>query len=172
MRLVKISIFVLTLSLAIIGQTNKGGITGTVTDQKGLPVPGATVTITNIATGVPIVLTSSSEGLFTANAVDPVLYNIRVEAPNFKKALVERVKVDTASVATVNITIEVGNIAEEVTIQADALMVNADSGTLSQTITERQLRDLPLNNRSVLDLAVTMPNFTTSMHKFSCLNIQ
>ena len=158
MRLVKISIFVLILSLAIIGQTNKGGMTGTVTDQKGSAVPGATVTITNIATGMSTVLTTSATGSFVASVLDPVLYNVRVEAPNFKKALIERVKVDTASVATVNIVIEVGNIAEEVTIQADALLVNSDSGTLSQTITERQLRDLPLNNRSVLDLAVTMPN--------------
>ena len=154
----KISIFVLMLSLAVIGQTNKGGMAGTVTDQKGLAVPGATVTITNVATGVSTVVATSSTGSFTASVLDPVMYNVKVEAPNFKKALIERIKVDTATVATVNVTIEVGSIAEEVTIQGDTLLVNSDSGTISQTITERQLRDLPLNNRSVLDLAVTMPN--------------
>jgi len=158
MRLVKISIFILALSLAIIGQTNKGGITGTVTDSKGAAVPGATVTITNIGTNKSVVLTSSDEGSFTASTLDPALYNIKVEATNFKKALIEKVKVDTAAVSTVNIIVEVGSVNEEVTIQADTQTVNVDSGTISQTITERQLRDLPLNNRSVLDLAVTMPN--------------
>ena len=74
------------------------------------------------------------------------------------KALVQKVKVDTAGVSTVNIALEVGAVAEQVTVEADTLTINADSGTISQTITERQLRDLPLNNRSVLDLAVTMPN--------------
>ncbi len=158
MRLVRISIFLLLLSLPIIGQTNKGGITGTVTDPKGLAVPGATVTITNVGTNTSIVLTTSRQGSFTASTLDPALYDVIVEASNFKKAIVERVKVDTASVTTVNVAVEVGSVSEEVTIQADAQMVNSDSGTISQTITERQLRDLPLNNRSVLDLALTMPN--------------
>jgi hypothetical protein len=158
MRLVQISVFILVLTLGIIGQTNRGGISGTVTDSNGAVVPNATVTITNEGTGRSIVLTTSSGGAYVANLLDPALYSVVVEAPNFKKALIQRVKVDTASVATINVAIEAGNVDESVTIQADAQMVNADSGTLSQTITERQLRDLPLNNRSVLDLALTMPN--------------
>ncbi len=158
MRLVKILFLVLSFALAIIGQTNKGGITGTVSDQKGAAIPGATVTITNVATNTSVTVTTSSEGSFTVSNVEPVLYDIKIESASFKKALVQKVKVDTASVATVNVVLEVGNVSQEVTIQADAQMVNTDSGTISQTITERQLRDLPLNNRSVLDLAVTMPN--------------
>ncbi|HLA96347.1 MAG TPA: carboxypeptidase regulatory-like domain-containing protein, partial [Pyrinomonadaceae bacterium] len=158
MRLGKVFFFFLILCLPIFGQTNKGGITGTVTDPKGLAVPGATVTITNVGTNTSIVLTTSGSGSFTATALDPVVYDITVEASNFKKSIIQKVKVDTASVATVNVAVEVGGVNEEVTIQADAQMVNSDSGTISQTITERQLRDLPLNNRSVLDLALTMPN--------------
>jgi hypothetical protein len=160
MRLVRISSFLLLLSLTIIGQTNKGSITGTVTDPKGLAVPGAKVTVTNIGTNQSIVVTTSEGGTFTVPTLEPAMYNIIVEAPNFKKSLIQKVKVDTAAVATVNVGLEIGGVAEEVTIQADAQLVNSDSGTISQTITERQLRDLPLNNRSVLDLAVTMPNVT------------
>jgi Carboxypeptidase regulatory-like domain len=158
MRLVKISIIVLVFSLVVIGQTNRGGITGTVTDSNGAIVPGAKVTITNVGTNQSTTVTASNSGGFSVSSLDPVLYNVLVEAPNFKKAFIENVKVNTATVATVNVVIEPGSFDESVTIQADAQMVNADSGTLSQTITERQLRDLPLNNRSVLDLAVTMPN--------------
>lgn len=158
MRVGSILIFILILSLAIIGQTNKGSITGTVSDSKGLAVPGAKVTVTNVGTGKATVLMTSDEGSFTANALEPTIYDIKVESPNFKKALIQKVKVDTASVATINVVIEAGNISEEVTIQGDSQTVNSDSGTISQTITERQIRDLPLNNRSVLDLAVTMPN--------------
>lgn len=150
----------LVLSMAIIGQTNKGSITGTVTDEKGSVVPGATVVITNVGTNQSVTLTTSDSGSFTANNLDPVTYDIKVEAPSFKKALVQKVKVDTASVSSVNVKLEVGNVAEQVTVSADTQTVNADSGTVSQTISERQLQDLPLNNRSVLDLAVTMPNVT------------
>jgi hypothetical protein len=119
---------------------------------------GATVTITNVATQQSITVVTSREGIFAANNLDPVLYDVSIEAPNFKKALVEKLKVDTAATATVNVKLELGNVTEQVTITADLQTVNSDSGTLTQTITERQLRDLPLNNRSVLDLAVTMPN--------------
>ena len=158
MRLAQITFFVLVLSAVLIGQTNKGSITGTVTDTSGAAIKGATVTITNVGTNKATVLTTSDEGSFTANALDPVIYDVKVESANFKKSLVQKVKVDTASVATVNVILSVGNVSEEVTVQADSQVVNTDSGTLSQTITERQLRDLPLTNRSVLDLAVTMPN--------------
>lgn len=158
MRLAQITFFVIVLSAVLIGQTNKGSITGTVTDPSGAVVKGATVTITNVGTNKSVVLTTSDEGSFTANTLDPVVYDVKVESANFKKALVQKVKVDTASVATVNVILSVGNVSEEVTIQADSQLVNSDSGAIGQTITERQIRDLPLTNRSVLDLAVTMPN--------------
>ncbi|HKP69304.1 MAG TPA: carboxypeptidase regulatory-like domain-containing protein [Pyrinomonadaceae bacterium] len=158
MRLALTSVLLLLFSLATIGQTNKGSITGSVSDPQGAAVPGATVTITNVLTQVAIKVETSKDGIYVAHNLEPALYDVTIEAANFKKAVVEKVKVDTASSATVNVGLELGNVAEQVTITADLQMVNADSGTISQTITERQLRDLPLNNRSVLDLAVTMPN--------------
>ncbi len=158
MRLAQISLIIVLLSLAIIGQTNKGSITGSVTDPQGAAVPGASITITNVATQQSVTVTSSKDGIFSAQTLEPVLYDVTIEAKNFKKVIVEKVKVDTASSASVKVVLELGSVSEEVTIQADSQLVNTDSGTLSQTITERQLRDLPLNNRSVLDLAVTMPN--------------
>src|SRR5436305_3096710 len=152
MRIARLLVISLLIAFPIIGETNKGAITGTVMDPNGLPVAGAKVTITNEATGVAITQTTSSAGVYTANTLEPALYDIRVEAANFKKALIQKVKVDTASTATVNVSVEIGTVSEEVTITGDTQTVNADSGTISQTVTERQLRDLPLNNRSVLEL--------------------
>ena len=160
-RPVHILVLILILGLTIIGQTNRGAVSGTVTDTNGAPVPNAKVTITNVGTKRTVVLTTSGDGVYVANSLDPVIYDVLIEAANFKKAIVQKVKVDTATTATVNVSLEPGGISESVTVQADAQMVNAESGTLTQTITERQLRDLPLNNRSVLDLAVTMPNVLT-----------
>lgn len=158
MRLTQIVMFVLLLNLAVFGQTNRGGISGTVTDSAGGAIPGAKVTITNIGTKQSTTLTTSEDGSFSAGSLEPVSYSITVEAPNFKKSVVPQVKVDTATTQTVNLMLEVGNIAEQVTIQADTPLLNTESGTTGQTITERQLQELPLNNRSVLDLAVTAPN--------------
>jgi Carboxypeptidase regulatory-like domain len=158
MRLIKIFTLILFLAAVLIGQTNKGSITGIVTDQKGAAVPGATVTITSIGTNQKITLTTSDTGNFTASSLEPVAYNVIVEAASFKKVIISTVKVDTSSTSTVNVTLEVGDVAEQVTVDAGPPTLNTDSGTTGQTITERQLEDVPLNNRSVLDLAVTIPN--------------
>src|SRR5881394_3795558 len=99
MRFVQTSVLILLFCLAIIGQTNKGSITGSVTDPQGSAVPGATVTITNVATQQSISVVTSREGNFTASNLDPVLYDVTIEASSFKKALVEKVKVDTAATA-------------------------------------------------------------------------
>jgi hypothetical protein len=129
-----------------------------VTDPSGAPVPGVKVTVTNAGTNQSVTLTTSDSGAFSANSLEPVVYTIVVEAANFKTAIVENIKVDTASVQTVNVALEAGNIAEKVTIEAEAPLINTETGTTGQTITERQLQELPLNNRSVLDLAMTVPN--------------
>jgi len=73
---------------------------------------------------------------------------------------VETVKVDTASVASLNVTLEPGTVATQVEVTAQAPILNTETGTTGQTITERQMQDLPLVNRSVLDLALTAPNVT------------
>ena len=145
-------------ALLVSAQTNRGGISGTVTDKNGGVVPGATVTITNAGTNQSQRLTTSGDGVFNALLLDPVVYRITVEASGFKKTVLNNLKVDTAATLTVNVTLEPGEIANEVTITAEAPLINAERGTTSQTISERQLQDVPLNNRSVLDLAVTLPN--------------
>ena len=156
-----LAIGVVILSVVVTyGQTNRGTINGSVTDTNGAQIPGATVTVTNLSTGQKVTVTTSESGGFTVQSLDPVTYSIAVEAKGFKKSVVEPIKVDTAGVATANVTLEAGLVSEQVMITADAPLINADNGTTSQTITSRQLQDVPLNNRSVLDLALTAPNVT------------
>lgn len=157
-RLTKVLICILALTFIVFGQTNKGRISGTVTDSTGAIVPGAKVTVTNVGTNDSITVTSSDEGVFSVASLDPVVYKVTVEAANFKTSIVTDVKVETASVQTVNVVLQAGKIDEIVTVEAEAPLLNSESGTIGQTISERQLRELPLNNRSVLDLAVTAPN--------------
>jgi outer membrane receptor protein involved in Fe transport len=160
MRLVKIVIALIFCTAVVTGQTNRGAISGTVLDQNGAAVPGATVTITNLGTNQSSKVSTSGTGTFSVNSLEPVAYRVVVEAPGFKKSILESVKVDTASVASANVTLETGAVAETVTVSGEVPLISTETGTTSQTIGERQLRDLPLNNRSVLDLAVTAPNVT------------
>src|SRR5713226_5264175 len=110
MPLMRVIAVIFVCSVALVGQTNKGGISGTVTDQNGALVPGATVTITNLGTNQSQTLTTSESGAYSASSLEPVAYSIRVEVKGFKKALIARVKVDTATVTTVNISLETGTI--------------------------------------------------------------
>ncbi len=82
-----------------------------------------------------------------------------VEVAGFKQALVEAVKVDTATTVPVDVVPRSRRRwTSQVTVVADAPLLNTESGTTTTTVTERQIREVPLNNRSVLDLAVTAPN--------------
>src|SRR4051812_27021882 len=160
MRPMQIIAAVLLLAVAAVGQTNRGGISGAVMDQNGAAIPGATVTVTNIGTGQKQTLTTSEDGAFQVTSLDPVTYSIKVEVQGFKTATIQSLKVDTATTANANVIMEPGAVGEQVTVVADAPLLNTESGTASTTITERQIQDIPLNNRSVLDLAVTAPNVT------------
>src|SRR5918912_1265152 len=158
MRPIQIIAVVLLLAVAAAGQTNKGGISGTVMDQNGAALPGASVTITNVGTGQKQTVTTSDSGAFQVQSLDPVTYSITVEAQGLKTATVQSLKVDTATTATANVIMEAGAVGEQVTVVADAPLLNTESGTTTSTVTERQIQDVPLANRSVLDLALTAPN--------------
>src|SRR5437667_10342871 len=140
------------------GQTNRGGITGTVFDQTGAVVPNAAVTVISLGTNQETKVKTTEAGTYNALSLEPVSYRVTVVAEGFKKSTVENIKVDTATVVTVNVTLQTGQVTTEVTVQAEAVSVNTESGTTSSTVTERQIQDIPLVNRSVLDLALTQPN--------------
>ncbi len=139
-------------------QTNRGGITGTVFDPAGAVVPNAAITVTNVGTNQVIHEKTSGSGSYNILSLDPVTYRVEVEAAGFKKKIVDNVKVDTGNIATIDIKLETGSVSSEVTVQAEAAQVNTENGTLSSTITAREIQDAPLLNRSVLDLALTLPN--------------
>ncbi|HEY1337593.1 MAG TPA: carboxypeptidase-like regulatory domain-containing protein, partial [Bryobacteraceae bacterium] len=152
----------LLATLLVVGaaaaQTNRGSISGTVFDRSQAVIAGANVTITSTGTHEVRKVTTSESGAFSAQNLEPVTYNIEVQAPGFKKKVIENFKLDTASNATLNVTMEAGAVETQVTVSADAAMVNTESGTTSSTVTEREIQDVPLVNRSVLDLALTLPN--------------
>jgi hypothetical protein len=157
-RLLRIGLAALSFAFALTAQTNRGGITGTVFDPTGAVVPNAAMTLTNVGTGQKTHQKTSTAGTYNFASLDPVTYSVETEAQGFKKKLVENIKVDTASISTLDITLDTGAVSSEITIQAESTTINTENGTLSSTISERQIQDVPLLNRSVLDLALTLPN--------------
>jgi hypothetical protein len=144
-----------------LAQSNKGGLNGTVFDESGGVVAGASVVITNLGTNESLQLKTSDAGSFSAPVLDPVEYSVTVAHPGFRDTVLPRVKVDTATVSTLKITLKLGEVTAEVSVAAEAPpLITRGSGTPGQTITERQIVEMPLNNRSVLDLALTVGNVT------------
>jgi hypothetical protein len=154
----KVAVLCILLSyVAVEAQSNRGGISGTITDPQGLAVAGANVAVINAGTNKAVRLTTTSSGIYSAQNLEPVTYRIEVQAAGFKKEVIENVKVDTATTVTRNVSLEIGGTSETVTVKSEAPLVDTASGTTGQTITERQIQDVPLFNRSVLDLAITAP---------------
>src|SRR5579883_2172291 len=107
-------------ALCALPQTNRGGISGTVTDSTEAVVAGANVTITNSGTNEVRRLTTSQFGSYSAVDLEPVTYKVEIESAGFKKAVVENVKVDTASTTTVNVTLQAGSVDTSVTVTSEA----------------------------------------------------
>ena len=158
MKLRLFSIALAFWATAAPAQTNRGSITGAITDKSGAVVSGAAVTVTRIGTNEVFRATTSEAGIYTVPNLEPVVYRIEVQAPGFQKRAVENAKVDTANATTINFQLEPGTVQTEVTVSAEAPVLNTESGTAGQTVTERQIDNSPLVNRSVLDLAVLIPN--------------
>ena len=145
-------VLVTLCQIAIQAQTS-GSLTGTVTDPSNAVVPGATVTLGNNATGLERTTTSNSQGVFDFQALQPGTYSLSIETAGFKRAVARDLVVSVGTIAQANIVLEIGAASEEVTVVAAQEIINSSSPSLTNTISIRQVTDLPLPSRNPLELA-------------------
>ena len=129
---------------SIMGQSDRGMIRGTVTDPNGAIVPNARVILTSPETGETREVTTGDEGFYTFAELRPVTYTVAVEAPGFQRAITEPVKVGVQVTHTVNITMQIGAVTNEVTVEAEGETLQASTTVIQSNVTERQVRELPL----------------------------
>ena len=139
---------------------SSGSISGTVKDSKGGMIPAATVTVVDRAEAVNQTTHTSEWGSFIFPQLPPGTYTIAVEMAGFKK--IEKIDVVRPVASKVNvgeIVLEIGNVTETVTVQAELgqLQIQSDSGERSNLVTNRQLREIALNGRNVVDMFKTVP---------------
>ena len=149
------------LSVLTFGQATTSSLSGSVTDPTGAVVASAVVTVRNNATGQELKAPVSSSGTYTIPALGVGSYTVTVEAQGFKKAIVNDVKIDAATPATVNIALEVGAQSETVVIQGGAEVLQTQSANISTTIQGRQITELPFTSRDALDLVLLLPGTNT-----------
>src|SRR5258705_10403592 len=148
-------------SAVVFGQAVNGRIDGSTKDTAGAVVPGAKLVISNIATGITRTAQGSNDGAFSFAEVAPGTYTLVVEAQGFKKVLVPQLIVEVGTTASVNITLEVGTVSEEVTVTASEAqqIVNTANAQIGDVVDRRRILDLPLDGRNPLDLATLQGGF-------------
>src|SRR5438552_10132310 len=124
--------FILTpLSFA---QSDRGTVTGTVSDATNAVIPGASVVVTNGETGAKYQTISTETGNYTLTQVPPGAYQLSVELPGFKKYVRQGITVLVAQTLRIDIALEVGAAGDEVTVNADAPLLRTESSDVSYVI--------------------------------------
>jgi hypothetical protein len=138
-------------------------LSGTVVDAEGLPIPGANVKIKNNATGQEIDLVSGGEGGFTAPNITSGNYSVIVELAGFRTTTLSSVSVAAGIPTAVKVSMQVGTIAENVTVVGEsATVVQSQSPSISTNLTGAQIQSLPLTSRNALDSLTSLAGFNTS----------
>jgi outer membrane receptor protein involved in Fe transport len=130
-------------------QANSATFHGTVADPTGAVVPGVTVTLTNQNTGAVMAQTTGERGDFSFTFVPVGVYTVRIEAPGFKTHTTTGITLTAGQQARQAFTVELGSIAETVTVEGAAPLVNTVSAEQLHTFESAQVRELPLQNRNV-----------------------
>ncbi len=141
MKLLSIFLF----SLVAFAQSDRGTISGTVSDPAGALIPNATVTVVNEATGVKLALRTTQTGNFSAPYLNAGLYEVTVAVQGFRKSVQKNVRVQVAQSSSLDITLQIGSATESISVTAESALLNTDSAASSTTINREQLNQLPLN---------------------------
>jgi hypothetical protein len=151
---------VVALALTLCAQLFAGvtaSISGTVTDPSGAVVAGATVTATNIDTGVATTLTTNASGFYSFQSLALGNYTIDVNQTGFKEYAQTGLVLDVNSALTVDVKLQVGAATEKVEVSSTALHVDTESTQMGEVITGKEMTDVPLVTRSYTDLLALQP---------------
>jgi len=148
---------VLLFSVPAFPQGNTGRILGTVTDQSGGYVSGATVTVVDVARGTSRTISTDSTGTYVVISLLPGTYAVKAEAKGFKKFQRENLLLEVGKDLSVDVVLVAGSVTETITITEEAPMVDTTSTTLGGTISNEIINDLPLNGRNYQNLISLRP---------------
>src|ERR1700674_3090056 len=138
-------------------QVAGGTITGTVVDSSGRVLPNASVSITNVATGINRSVTTNEDGLYIAPNLLPATYELTFTAPGFRTDVRSGIELTVGATVSLNMTMQVGGSQETVQVQTEAPDVQLATSDISAVVNATTVRELPLNGRSWTDLATLQP---------------
>ncbi len=132
-------------------------LSGLITDEKGGAVPGATVSIKNVGTGVVREVGTNGDGFYSAPNLLPGTYEVRVTAQGFQTFVQKEIALTVGAQQALNLSLKVGQLTQTVVVSAAPPDVQTTSSTISATVDSNTVRELPLNGRDWTSLATLEP---------------
>jgi len=163
-RALLLCLLVLGISSQAFGQN--ATVVGTVTDPSGAAVANATITITRTETGQVFHLVSNGDGQYVAPDLPIGHYNLKVEATGFKTAEQKGVVLQVGDRTRLDFQLPVGGASETITVEANEVRVQTDTGEVSNVITDQQMSQLAVNGRSIYQLAQLTPGASSTINNF------
>lgn len=151
---VRFSVLVLLLAGLLPAQDFRATITGRVTDPSSASVPQAEVIATNVETNNKATTQTDERGDYTLPLLRPGMYQVRAGAPGFKQYIRESVGLNVGQTATLDIVLEVGDVSEQVTVSAEAPLLETATSSRGAVIDNKQVSTIPLNGRNPFMLAL------------------
>jgi len=150
------------LSLALLGSPifasgPTGAIVGTVLDPSGRVIPNVAVTVLNQETGLARNITGNGIGDYSAPLLKPGIYQVTVEAPSFRKAVRDGIRVEVDQTERVDFQLVLGELNLVLTVTGSAPLVQSDSTTVGLVVDQRRISELPLNERNFLNFTLLAP---------------
>src|SRR5436190_11246748 len=142
----------------VFGRNFSAAISGFVRDTTGAVIPGTTVTAKHTETGLTRSVQTSEEGSYTMPSRPVGSYEVTAEKPGFKQQVRRGITLVVAQEAVVNLTLDVGDLVEKITVTEETPIVNTTLSSVSGLINEQQIKEMPLNGRSFNDLLVLNTN--------------
>src|SRR3984893_17893259 len=146
----RVVVFVILLCLVPMlgfGQSNRGRISGQVTDPSGASIPGAKLTIENLGTHVQRTLRTNAEGNYVATDIEPGFYSVKVEVGNFKTVVRDRIQVEVANDLKIDFQMAPGAITETVEVTEQAPLTDTSNAVLNGVLSNQAINELPLQGR-------------------------
>src|SRR5271170_5731234 len=163
--------FLFVLLVSLIGFSfstfaQQTAIRGTVTDPSGAVVPNVNITLTNTDTGVSKVIPTNDAGQFVAVDLQIGHYKVKAEAKGFKVAEQKDIVLTIGARLRVDFQMQLGAAQETVTVEANAVQVQTDSGERSNLITDQQMSQIAVNGRSIYQLAILTPGASSQINNY------
>lgn len=154
-----LALFVLFLlgGLNATAQLTTADIVGTITDSTGAIVPNASVKLTNLATQEVRTTQTGETGAYAFTLIRPGHYSIQIDASGFKHITIQDLTVAAGDRARADGTLEIGQSSETVQVTAQTPLLQSDSSTVTSTVTDHAVQNLPLNGRNFIQLVQLVP---------------